>query len=131
MQRKTNSVRSLTPAADYTNYEGYGVTLSVVNGVTVATLSASATVPIDGIILEGGTVAQGVSVAILGAYSGELDVKLNGAVTDGDKICQAADGSFKTDPGNGNARVQVGVISNTGVAGDLQPMFPRTPLILT
>jgi len=130
MQKKTMGVRSIQPAADYTNYEGYGVTLSVVNGVTIATLSASATVPIDGIILEGGTVAQGVSVAIIGAFSGECDVKLNGAVTDGDKICQAADGTFKTDPGAGTARVQVGVISATGVAADLQPMFPRTPLIL-
>lgn len=127
MQGKIKGIRTVAAAADYSNYEGYGVTLSVVNGVTTATLSASATVPIDGIILQSDAVS--CDIAILGNFEGELDVKLSGAVNDGAKICQAADGTFVTDAGAG-ARVQVGIMADTGVATELRKCFPRTPLIL-
>lgn len=127
IRRKTAIVR-LVPAADYTNYEGYGVTIAA----GVATLSASATVPIDGIIVEAGTVAQGVGVTLIGAGDGSVDAKLSGVgpFAQGTKICQAADGTFIADVGTGTARVQVGVLNEVGVAGDLRELFPRTPLIL-
>lgn len=127
MEGKKRGIRTVTPAADYSDYEGYGVTLSVINGVTTATLSASAAVPIDGVILQADD--ERCDIAILGNYEGELDVKLSGPVNDGDKIVQAADGTFVTDPGNG-ARVQVGIMGDTGVATELRKVFPRTPLIL-
>lgn len=125
MQRKVLGIVQLTPAADYSAKEGYGVTIAG----DVATLSASATVPWDGVILEGGTVAQGISVAILGAFEGSLDIKLSGAVTRGDKLIQSNDGTAVTDSGAG-ARVQVALAEQTGVAADLIEAFPRTPLIL-
>lgn len=128
MKRRTNGIIKATPAADYSAYEGYGVTLSVVSGVLTATLSASATVPIEGIIVEAGTVAQGVSVLIPGNESGSCDVKLSGTVTAGDKIQQAADGTFVTDAGTG-ARNVVGVVVESGVSGDLVEAFTYTPLL--
>jgi hypothetical protein len=126
MQKRTNGIIRCTPAADYTEKEGYGVTIAA----GVATLSASATVPVEGIILEGGTVAQGITVAIPGCFAGGLDVKLSGSVDQHAKIVQAADGTFVTDPGSG-ARVQIGLLNAAGVSGDLQEALPQTPLILS
>jgi len=125
MQTKTLGIAVLTPAADYSEKEGYGVTIAA----GVATLSASATVPIDGVILGGGTVAEGVSVAIIGAFSGAVGFKVSGVVAGGAKLIQAADGTFVTDSGAG-ARVQVAVVNEAGVANDIIEAFPRTPLIL-
>lgn len=126
MQSRTNGIIQLTPAGDYSGKEGYGVTIA--DGV--ATLSGSATVPIDGIILEGGTVAQGVSVAIPGAYAGALSVKLGGAVpVAGSKIVQNNDGTFVVDPAAG-ARVQIGLTNESGALNELVEAFPRTPVVL-
>jgi hypothetical protein len=104
-----------TPAADYSAKEGYSVTLS---GET-ATLSASATTRAPGIILEGGVDANDqVSVGILGAIGGTYRVKLSGAVTKGDRLQQAADGTWLTDAGSGS-RVVGPIALETGVSGDL------------
>ncbi len=125
IKRKADGIEFFTPATDLTGKEGYGVTIS---GNT-ATLSASATVPIDGVIVVGGTVAQGVSVAILGAVNGAIDFKISGAVTRGAKLTQSNDGTFVTDAGSG-ARVQSAVANETGIANDLIAAFPRTPVVL-
>lgn len=125
MKRRTEGIIRLTPAADYSAKEGYGV---VIAG-NVATISASATVPWDGVIVEGGTVAQECTVAVLGSVPGGVDVKLSGIVARGAKLIQAADGTAVTDSGAG-ARVQIGVVNEAGVAGDLVETFLRTPLIL-
>jgi hypothetical protein len=129
MQRRTTGIVRLVPAADYTNYEGYGVTIAA----GIATLNASTTVPNDGVIIEGGTVGQGVGVALLGNFEGGCDVKLSGAgpFAQGTKLVQAADGSFIIDPGTGTNRVNVGVLNEAGVAGDLREAFLRTPVYLT
>ena len=125
MQIKTNAILRLTPATDCSDKEGYGVTIAG----DVATLGASATVINRGIILEGGTVAQGISVGILGAMAGTAHVKLSGAVTKGDKLQQAADGTWVTDTGAG-ARVCSLIALETGIAGDLIEAAPQTPVTL-
>ena len=126
MQIKTNAILRLTPATDCSAKEGYGVTIS---GDT-ATLGASATVINRGIILEGGTVAQGVSVGILGAMAGTCHVKLSGVVTKGDKLQQHTDGSYITDAGGG-ARVCALIALESGVSGDLIEAAPLTPVTLS
>lgn len=110
-----------TPAADYSSKEGYGVTLA---GDT-ATLSASATTRIKGVVLVGGTVAQGVSVAIPGAIDGAVKLKISGTVTRGDYLMQSTDGTFVTT--SAGARVEVAVANQSGVSGDLIDAFLITP----
>lgn len=124
MQTRVTGIVRLIPAADYTNYEGYGVTIA--GGI--ATLSASTTVPIDGVIVEAGTVAQGVGVAIAGNFEGGAHVKLSGAgpFAQGTKLVQQNDGTFIIDPGNGTARVSIGILNEAGVAGDLREAFLQT-----
>ena len=125
MQRRTSGIIRLTPAADYSANEGKGVTISG----EIATLSASATVPWDGVIVEAGTVAQGCGVAILGATPGSVDIKVTGVIVKGAKLIQAADGTAITDSGSG-VRVQVAVANEAAVSGDLIEVFIRTPLVL-
>jgi hypothetical protein len=120
---KADGIEHFTPAADYTGKEGYGVTIAG----NVATLGASATVRHKGIILVGGTVAQGVTVAILGSINGAIPVKISGAVTRGDELQQAADGTYVTDAGSG-ARVLGGVANQTGIANDLVDTFVHLSL---
>lgn len=127
--RSTGTIKATT-AADYSDKEGYGVTLGVTSGALTATVSASATAPIEGIISEAGTVAQGVSVCIPGSEPGGIHVKLSGTVTAGDKLQQAADGTFVTDAGTG-ARVVVGIALESGVSGDLIEMLMQTPVTLS
>jgi len=125
LKRKADGIEFFIPAGDYTGKDGYGVTLAG----DVATLRASAPVPLDGVIREGGTVAQGISVAILGAVNGAVDFKISGVVARGAKLTQSNDGTVITDAGAGG-RVQVAVANQGGVAADLIAAFPRTPLIL-
>lgn len=109
-----NGVVPLTGATDLTDYEGYSVTIS---GDT-ATLSASATTKAHGIILEGGPTTRPSAVAILGAVKGGYRVKLSGTVTKGDRLQQAADGTWLTDAGSGS-RVLGPIALESGVSGDL------------
>lgn len=129
MLRRTQGIVRLVPAADYSTNEGYGVTIAA----GVATLAASLTVPIDGVIVEAGTVSQGVGVMLIGNGVGGCDVKLSGAgpFAQGTKLVQNNDGTFIIDPGTGTNRVNVGVLNEAGVTGDLREAFLRTPVNLT
>lgn len=126
MKVRDNALINLTPATDCTEKEGYGVTIS---GDT-ATLGASATTVAPGIIVEGGTVAQGVSVAILGAFKGTINAKLSGSVTKGARLQQHTDGSWVTDAGTGGRVVSL-IALESGVSGDLIEAAPITPVSLS
>lgn len=130
MKLRDTGIIKATPAADYSAHEGYGMTLSTVSGVLTATVSASATVVIKGIVTEAGTVAQGVSLAVPGSAPGGTAVKLSGTVAAGAFIQQAADGTFVTDAGTG-ARVIVGIALESGVSGDLIEAILQTPVTLS
>ena len=120
------AIVGLTPSADHTDKEGYLVGIAG----DVATISASATVPAKGVILDGNDTDGESSVGILGALPGTVRLKTSGAITKGDRVQQAADGTVVTDAGPGNARVVVGVALETGVAGDLIEVATFAPMIL-
>ena len=100
---RETAVIALTAAADYSAGRGKSVTIS---GDT-ATLSASATTQARGIILEGATSGNQVTVAILGAGGGTVPAKLSGTVTKGDKLQQHTDGTWITDAGTGSRVVSL------------------------
>lgn len=126
---RNNAVVPATPAADQTDKEGYTVNLTSVAGVLTATVSTSATVVVEGVILEGRTTSGKSSIGIFGTMSGTVRLKLSGTVSAGDKVQQAADGTVVTDAAAG-ARVLVGVALEDGVSGDLIEVAPFTPLTL-
>lgn len=119
-----------TPAADQRDKEGYLVNLTSVSGVLTSTVSSSATVVAEGVILEGQNTAGKSTIGIHGALSGTVRVKLSGTVSAGDKLQQAADGTLVTDAASG-ARVVVGVALEDGVSGDLIEAALFTPLTLS
>lgn len=127
---RDRAIVTATPAADQRDKEGYGVGLTSVSGALTATISASATVPIDGVILEGQNTTGKSSVGIPGGLGGTVRVKLSGTVSAGDRIQQAADGTFVTDAGSGS-RVVVGVVLEDGVSGDLVEAALFAPLSLS
>lgn len=127
---RNNAVLPATPAADQSGKEGYLVNLTSVSGVLTATVSSSATVVAEGVILEGRPTTGKSSVGIHGAISGTVRVKLSGTVSAGDKLQQAADGTLVTDAGSG-ARVVVGIALEDGVSGDLIEAALFTPLTLS
>lgn len=115
---RPNGIIALTPAADYSNKKGY---LGTFAG-DIFTVSASATVPAKGVILEPNRTAEGfaneqVTVGLLG-MGGTAQVKTSGAITKGAFVQQAADGTIVTDAGSG-ARVLVGIALESGESGDL------------
>lgn len=129
MQTRQDAVIALTPAADYSAKKGYLVDIA---GDT-ATASTSGTVPAKGVILEGNETTAGyatekVSVGILGACLGTVQMRLGGAVTKGAQVTQHTDGTVITDAGSG-ARVGVGIALETGVAGENIEVAPITPRI--
>lgn len=127
IKQKDDGIDIFIPASDFTSKEGYGVTIS---GGT-ATQSASATVVVHGIIVVGGTVAEKATIAIPGACSGSVDFKLSGTVTRGDRLIQAADGTFVAIVGTGSSgNVIVGISNKAGVSGDLCPGFLLSPRIV-
>jgi len=106
----------------------------------VPAVSASATVPAVGIVLDASTrTNQGNtnyanSIGILGALSGPVYAKISATATAikfGDTLQQAADGTLTNDAGSGNARVVVGVCAdkNGAVAGDQCAVAFFTPQI--
>ncbi len=120
-------ILTFTPAADYSTKRGYTVSVAA----DTATLGASATVPVVGVILEGGKdINDNITVGILGAFEGTCLMKTSGAITKGARVQQAADGTIVTDAGPGNARVVIGIALETGVSGDLIEVAPLTPMIL-
>lgn len=119
-----------TPAADQRDKEGYLVNLTSVSGVLTSTVSSSATVVAEGVILEGQNTTGKSTIGIHGALSGTVRVKLSGPVSAGDKLQQAADGTLVTDAGTG-ARAVVGIALEDGVSGDLIEAALFTPLTLS
>lgn len=119
------AILPFTPATDMSDKKGYLVTLS---GDT-ATLNASATVRARGVVLEGSTTSGLTMVGILGSLPGTVPMKLSGAVTKGDALQQAADGTVVTDAAAG-ARVIVGIALETGVSGDIIEVATQTPTVL-
>lgn len=127
LKLRESAIRSLTPAADYSGKKGYLVT----DDGTTATLSASATVPATGIILEPGKDANSkITVGTLGAIEGTVPFKTSGVIAAGARVQQAADGTVVTDAGPGTARVVVGQAYEVAASGDIIEVAPFTPMIL-
>ncbi len=125
---RSNAIISQTPSADHSGKEGYLCTMA--SGT--ATISSSATVPATGVILEGNTTSLKSAVGVLGALPGVVRLKTSGAIAEGARVQQAADGTVVTDAGTG-ARVVVGVCVQPGGAasGDLAEVAVHAPLTLS
>lgn len=130
LKSRADGVISAAGATDLSEKKGYLVTLGVTGGLLTATLSASATVPATGVVLDGDVAAGNSSIGILGATAGTVRIKTSGAITAGARVQQAADGTIVTDAGAGNARVVVGVALETAASGDLIEVAPLAPMIL-
>ena len=118
---KDNALVSVKVASgNLTEAEGKLVTL----GATGAALCADAEVPAAGVVTEGDDGSGDVGVAILGAYSGTVHFKAGGAVTEGSRLIQNADGTVQ----NGTAGIIVGVALESAVAGELFEGAPITPV---
>lgn len=105
----------------------------------VPAVSASASVPAVGIVLDArtrtvtGNTTYDNAIGILGALPGPVLAKISAsatAISFGDTLQQAADGTLTNDAGSG-ARVVVGVCAdkNGAVAGDLCAVAFFTPQI--
>jgi hypothetical protein len=128
---RAGAVIEAVGAADLSEKRGYLVTLAAVAGVLTATVSASATVPVVGVVMNGEAVANKSSIGILGAPGiGTVYMKASGVIAAGARVQQAADGTIVTDAGAGNARVVVGVALEAAAAGDLIEVAPLAPMIL-
>lgn len=123
---RSNAVLPFTPSADHTAKEGYLVALAD----DTATISASATVPAKGVILDGADTDGKSAIGILGALSGTVRLKTSGVIAKGARVQQAADGTVVTDSGPGNARVVVGIALEAAAAGDLIEVATLAPMIL-
>lgn len=121
-----NAILPFTPSATHVDKEGYLVTLAV----ETATISASATVPATGVILEGKATTGKSSIGILGALAAPVRMKTSGIIVKGARVQQAADGTIVTDAGAGNARVVVGVALEAAVSGQLIDVATIAPMIL-
>jgi hypothetical protein len=121
-----NAILPFTPSATHVDKEGYLVTLAV----ETATISASATVPATGVILDGRPTTGKSSIGILGALAGPIRMRASGTITKGDRLQQAADGTVVTDVGAGTGRVVVGVALEAAVTGQLFEVASLTPMIL-
>jgi hypothetical protein len=121
-----NAILPFTPSADHSGKEGYLVTLAV----ETATISASATVPAEGVILDGRPTTGKSAIGILGGLAAPIRMLASGAIVKGDRVQQAADGSVVTDAGPGTARVVVGLALEAAVAGQLFEVASFTPMIL-
>jgi hypothetical protein len=126
---RDTSIVPRTPAADYSDKEGYLVDLAA----GVATISTSATTPVKGVILAGNASAlnyasESVSIGILGDLPGTVLMRLSGTVEKDACVQQSDDGTVITDAGSG-ARVIVGVAIESGVSGENIEVAPITPMI--
>ena len=121
-----NAIIPQTPSATHVSKEGYLVDLAA----GTATISTSATVPADGVILEGQATTGQSSIGILGALAGTVRLKASGTIAAGARVIQAADGTVVSDSGPGNARVVVGVALEAAVSGDLVEVATMAPMIL-
>lgn len=124
--QRGSAILPYTPSATHVDKEGYLVDLAA----GVATISASATVPAKGVILNGEATTGQSSVGILGCLPGTVKMKTSGIIAQDARVQQAADGTIVTDAGPGNARVVVGMAVEAGAAGDLIEVVPFVPMIL-
>jgi len=126
LKTRAEGIISLAPASDYNDKKGYLVT----HDGTTATLSASATVRAQGVILEPGKDANSkITIALLGCYSGTLQMNAGGTIAAGAWVQQDTDGQVVTDAGSG-ARMLVGQALESAVAGDIFEVAPCTPCVL-
>lgn len=123
---KEQAILALTPNEDQTSKEGYFVTFS--SGK--AALSTSATDEVIGVLIDGETTSAKSSVALNGAFSGVVKVKLQAGVTQGDYLVLHTNGTVKTDPGTG-ARRRVARALETGIANELIDAVIMFPVALT
>lgn len=122
---RNSAVYAFTGATDLSAKRGYLVTLAA----SIATLSASATVPAKGVILDGEATTGKSSIGILGAGLDPVMMMTNGVITKGAFVAQHTDGTVKTDPGTG-ARVVVGIAMEDAAGGDLIEVAPLMPIVL-
>jgi hypothetical protein len=99
----------------------------------VPAVSASATVPAVGIVLDGEIATKESSIGFLGCSIPPVRALISAAANpleQGDTVQQAADGTLTNDAGAG-ARVVVGVLTdpNGAVAGDFAEVSFFTPQI--
>lgn len=134
MRARDEAIYALTPATDFgggdptTSKLGYLVTIAG----DVATLSASASVHANGVILDTEGTDGKASVGILGGKLGPVYMRAGGAIAKGAKVIQGSDGRVLTDTGAGNARVVVGIaMEAAAAAGDLIEVVPKDPISLT
>ncbi len=125
MMSKTNGLVPMTPAADHSEKEGYFVQGT---GGKATVCSNVADKPI-GVIVDGEADPGLDTIAILGATSGTLQVKLGGAATKGSHGELMADGTVQDDDGSG-ARVLVCVFLESGSIGELVEAAPITPIVI-
>lgn len=128
-------------ARDHPIYPSTGVDLSASLGLLVnftagvPAVSASATVPAAGIVLEGNVAAKNSSIGLFSSALPPVRAKISAAsaaLKFGDRVMQAADGTVTKDVGPGTGRVVVGTCAelNGAVAGDLAEIAPLSPMIL-
>lgn len=121
-----NAILPFTPSATHVDMEGYLVGLAV----ETATISASATVPAAGVILDGRPTTGKSAIGILGALSAPIRMRSSGVIAKGARVQQAADGTVVTDAGPGTARVVVGIALEAAVSGQLFEVASLAPMIL-
>lgn len=122
-----NAILPFTPSATHVDMEGYTVNLAG----EVATISASATVPVTGVILDGALTTGKSSIGILGGLAAPVRLRASGVIAKGAEVQQAADGTVVTDAGNGNARLIIGVALEAAVAGQLFEAVTHKPVART
>lgn len=100
----------------------------------VPAVNASTTVPAVGLVIEGNDATHQSSIAFLGGNLPPFHGLISGAsaaLSQGDTVMQAADGSLTKDVGTGTNRVVVGVLTdpNGGQPGALAEITFFTPQI--
>lgn len=133
MKVRDEAIYAFTPATDFgggdptTNKVGYLVTVAG----DVATLSASAAVHANGVILDVEGTDGKAAIGILGGKLGPVSMRAGGVIAKGAKVQQGADGRVVTDAAAG-ARVVVGIaLEASTAAGDLIEVVPKDPISLT
>jgi hypothetical protein len=116
----------LTPAADHSEKAGYFCEID--SSGEAAVVSAADTLPL-GVIVEGQD-TDGLDTVACHNFGGTVPVKLEGAVSAGDRLELTADGDVIEDSGSG-ARVIVGQALEDGAATELIEAALISPIALS
>jgi len=116
----------LTPAADHSEKAGYFCEID--SDGKAAVVSAATTLPL-GVIVEGQT-TDGLDTVACSNFGGTVLVKLEGAVSAGDRLELTADGDVIEDSGSG-ARVIVAQALEDGAATELIEAVLISPIALS